>query len=215
MLVFTAACVPAIPRSPTIMPVAHSVNAWRVEPGDVIKIRNFSYIDVQATNEHTNELLVNERGLLNIPLVGRIQVQGMTPDAVVSTIIRAYAERVDSARIDVLFLRPISVVGGVKSAGVQLADPSATVLSLVARVGGATRPGGDVHVYLLRAGEPTREVSLSDRVSNLNVRAEDQLYVEDPPFVARNEAVIRASFELLSFLTGLVALYLAVRSTRN
>ena len=109
------------------------------------------------------------------------------------------------------FLRPVSVLGGVKTPGIQLADPSASVLSLVSRAGGPLKPGGDLRAFLLRSGEPVREISVADRVSDLGIRSTDQLYVQDPPFVVRNEIAIRSAFEVLQFVGSIVTLVVLTR----
>jgi len=200
-----SACVPAIPRSATVLPSPRSTVNWLVEPGDIVRLRNW------GAPEQSGDLLVNDHGVVLVPSVGRLQVAGATPDSVERLIVRGYSGRIDASRVEVTILRPIAVVGGVRAAGVQLADPSASVLSLVVRSGGAVRPGGDTRVYVLRVGEAAREVSLADRVADLGLRSTDELYVQDPPFVVRNELSIRAAFELLQFTASLVTLIYLVR----
>lgn len=202
-----AACVPPVPVAPDAQPMARGTNLWLVESGDVIRLRTW------LTADQSGDLPVNERGQVLIPNVGRMSVAGLSPAAVEAQIVRAYATRVDSSRVEVTFLRPVSVVGGVKAAGVQLADPSASVLSLVSRAGGPIRSGGDLRAYLLRVGKPTREISLADRASELGIRSTDQLYVQDPPFVIRNQVAIQSVFEVLGFISSsLTILYLIRRN---
>jgi polysaccharide export outer membrane protein len=198
-------CVPAIPVSPTVQPVARGTNEWRVEPGDVIRLRTWLALD------QSGDLPVNERGQVLVPTVGRITVAGLAPSVVESQIVKAYAARIDSSRVDVMILRPISVVGGVKVSGIQLADPSATVLSLISRAGGSVTVGGNIRVFLLRIGEPTREVSTADRVSDLGIRSADQLYVQDPPFIVRNAVALQTIFQGLEFISTVVSIYVFVR----
>lgn len=180
-----------MPVAPTVQPTGQSANPWLVEPGDVIRLR------VWLAPEQSGDLPVNERGQVLVPTVGRLAVGGLTPPVVETQIVRAYATRLDSSKVDVVFLRPVSVLGGVKSPGIQLADPSATVLSLISRAGGPLHPGGELRAYLLRVGEPTHVISMADRVSDIGIRSSDQLYVQDPPFVVRNEIAIRGVVELL------------------
>lgn len=198
-----AGCVPAIPVAPTVQPVPRGTNQWRVESGDVIRLHTW------LAAEQSGDLLVNERGQVLVPNVGRLSVAGLTPEAVESQIVRAYAARLDSSRVEVTFLRPISVVGGVKAASVQLTDPSTTVMSLVARSGGPVAVGGNLRVFLLRTGEPSHEVSTADRVSDLGLRASDQLYIQDPPFIVRNAVAVQTviqAFGLLSSAASLIFL---------
>ena len=198
-------CVPTIPLAPEVQPVARGTNQWLVEPGDVIRLRTW------LTTDQSGDLPVNERGQVLVPNVGRLTVVGLSPAAVEMQIVRAYGGRIDSSRVEVTFLRPVSVVGGVKNAGVQLADPSSSVLSLVSRAGGPIRAGGDLRAFLLRVGEATHEISTADRVSDLGIRSTDQLYVQDPPFVIRNQAAIQSVFAILNFLSTSVTIFFIVR----
>jgi hypothetical protein len=113
--------------------------------------------------------------------------------------------------VDVQLFRPITVTGGVKNPSVQLVDGSTSVLSLIAKAGGAIRPGGDSRVFIVRPAESTREVSVADRVGDLGIRSSDQLYVQDPPFVVRNELAIRSAYELVQFGLGLLTIYYLIR----
>src|SRR5258708_31517423 len=124
---FLVGCVPAVPIAPTVQPTVRGESLWRVEPGDVIRLRTWLTVD------QSGDLPVNERGQVLVPNVGRLTVIGLAPGAVEAQIIRAYAGRLDSSRVEVTFLRPVSVVGGGKSPGVQLPDPSPAVLSLISR----------------------------------------------------------------------------------
>ena len=198
-------CVPAVPLAPSVQPTARNANLWLVESGDVIRLR------VWLSPDQSGDLPVNERGQVLAPTVGRLDVVGLTPSVVENRIVRAYASRLDSTKVDVTFLRPVSVLGGVKVPGIQLADPSATVLSLISRAGGPLRPGGDVRAYLLRIGEPTHEISTADRVSDIGIRSSDQLYVQDPPFIVRNEIAVRSLFEALQLISTALTIVLLVR----
>jgi protein involved in polysaccharide export with SLBB domain len=200
-----AACTPGVPRSAGITPVPRGASVWTVEPGDVVRLKNWS------APEQSGDLLVNERGVLLLPTVGHLTVQGLPVDSLEQRVVRSFAGRIDPSRVDVLLLRPITVTGGVKVPSVQLVDASTSVLSLVARSGGAVRPGGDSRVFIVRTGEATREVSVADRVGDLGVRASDQLYVQDPPFAVRNELTIRSAYELVQFAATLLTIFYLIR----
>jgi protein involved in polysaccharide export with SLBB domain len=185
--------------------VPHGADRWSVEPGDVVRLKNWS------APEQSGDLTVNERGVVLVPTVGQLSVIGMSADSLEQRIVRAFAGRIDPSRVDVQLLRPITVTGGVKNPNVQLVEGSATVLSLIAKSGGAIKTGGDTKVYVVRAGQATREVSVADRVGDLGLRASDQLYVQDPPFAVRNEMNIRAAYEFVQFMATLVTIYFLVR----
>lgn len=205
MFAGAAACTPAVPRAASIAPTPRGAYPWTVEPGDVVRLKNWS------APEQSGDLPVNERGVVLVPTVGTLAVQGLTTDSLQQRIVRAFSGRIDPSRVDVQLFRPITVTGGVKNPSVQLVDGSTSVLSLVAKAGGTVRPGGDSRVFIVRANEPTREVSVADRIGDLGIRSSDQLYVQDPPFVVRNELAIRSAYELVQFGLGLLTIYYLVR----
>ena len=199
------ACSPAIPRGGRVAPTPHGTYAWTVEPGDIVRLKNWN------APEQSGDLPVNERGAVLVPTVGNLSVQGLTSDSLQQRIAQAFAGRIDPSRVDVQLFRPITVTGGVKNPSVQLVDGSTSVLSLIAKAGGAIRPGGDGRVFIVRTAEPTREVSVADRMGDLGIRATDQLYVQDPPFVVRNELAIRSAYELVQFGLGLLTIFYLIR----
>ena len=205
LLACVVACAPAVPRGARIAPTPRGTYSWTVEAGDIVRLKNWN------APEQSGDLTVNERGVVLVPTVGSLTVQGLTTDSLQQTIVRAFAGRIDPSRVDVQLFRPITVTGGVKNPSVQLVDGSTSVLSLIARSGGTIRPGGDSRVFVVRTGEPTREVSVADRVADIDVRSSDQLYVQDPPFVVRNEMAIRSAYELVQFALGLLTIYYLIR----
>ena len=201
-----AGCASSTPRPSPVAPTRFRTSQWIIEPADIVRLKNWGAPD------QSGDLLVNDHGVVLIPAVGRILVAGLIPDSLERRIIGAFAGRIDPSRVEVTMLRPIAVVGGVKNSGVQLADPSTSVLSLMARAGGPIRTGGDVRVFVLRPGERTREVSTADLVADLGLRSTDQLYVQDPGFAVRNEAALRTVLGGLQLVAGaLTVMYLARR----
>ena len=205
LLAAGVACTPGIPRAAEIAPTPRGAYPWTVEAGDVVRLKNWS------APEQSGDLTVNERGVVLVPTVGPLTVQGLASDSLERLIVRAFSGRIDASRVDVQLFRPITVAGGVKNPSVQLVDGSTSVLSLVAKAGGAIRVGGDSRVVIVRPSAPTREVSVADRVGDLGVRSSDQLYVQDPPFVVRNEMAIRSAYELVQFALGLLTIYYLIR----
>ena len=200
-----SACVSSTPRPSPVAPTRFLASRWIIEPGDIVRLKNWGAPD------QSGDLLVNDRGVVLIPAVGRILVAGLVPDSLERRVIGAFAGRIDPSRVDVTMLRPIAVLGGVRAAGVQLADPSTSVLSLVARAGGPMRTGGDARVFVLRPGEAAREVSTADLVADLGIRSTDQLYVQDAPYLARNDTALRSALGALELLVGALTVYYLAR----
>jgi protein involved in polysaccharide export with SLBB domain len=134
LLAGAVACTPAMPRGADVAPTPRGAYPWTVEAGDIVRLKNWSAPD------QSGDLPVNERGIVLVPTVGSLDVQGLTTDSLQQRIVRAFSGRIDPSRVDVQLFRPITVTGGVKSPSVQLVDGSTSVLSLIAKAGGAVRP---------------------------------------------------------------------------
>jgi hypothetical protein len=58
---------------------------------------------------------------------------------------------------------------------------------------------------------PTREVSVADRIGDLDLRSSDQLYVQDPPFAVRNAMTIQSAYQVVQFAATLVTIFYLIR----
>ena len=69
------ACSSGVPRGADIAPVPHGTYSWSVEPGDVVRLKNWS------APEQSGDLTVNERGVVLVPTVGQLNVEGLSADS--------------------------------------------------------------------------------------------------------------------------------------
>ena len=86
-------CTPATPRGANVAPTPHGSARWSVEPGDIIRLKNW------GAPEQTGDLTVNERGVVLVPNVGRLVVQGLPADTLEQRIVQAFNGRVDASRV--------------------------------------------------------------------------------------------------------------------
>jgi protein involved in polysaccharide export with SLBB domain len=66
------ACSAGVPHAADVAPVPHGTYSWTVEPGDVVRLKNWS------APEQSGDLTVNERGVVLVPTVGPLTVIGMS-----------------------------------------------------------------------------------------------------------------------------------------
>ena len=107
-----------MPRSAGIAPTPRGAYPWTVEAGDIVRLKNWSAPD------QSGDLPVNERGIVLVPTVGSLDVQGLTADSLQQRIVRAFSGRIDPSRVDVQLFRPITVTGGVKNPSVNGLHPT-------------------------------------------------------------------------------------------
>jgi polysaccharide export outer membrane protein len=161
---------------------------FRIAPGDILTLRTIS----ATTSEYTN-LLVDERGLLHAPLVGDIEVGGLSlteAEARVETALQAF-DRV--VRVNVIVQASgghrATVLGAVRNPGRMDVTPGMRLADLLAAAGGPLMAGITEHVegadlagaQLVRNGEAVpvslELASAGDPLHNVRVRAGDHLYV--------------------------------------
>lgn len=162
---------------------------FRLAPGDVLTLRTMS-----ATENVYEGLMVDEQGLLHAPLVGDVDVGGVslaTAEQRLEQALRAFDRAV---RVNVVISAPgghtATVLGAVEEPGRIAVTPGMRVADLLAAAGGPvvasgssdpTEPADLDGAQLLRDGQPL-PISLAramtgDRLHNVRVRAGDHLFV--------------------------------------
>lgn len=120
-----------------------------IGPGDQIRVDVFGSADLGATTG------VAEDGTIHLPLVGAIQLTGLSPADAARKIEVALktGEFLVDPHVGVTVIQSVSqrvsVLGEVTNPGRYPIDPSTTVLDVIALAGGATDKGSDI-VELLR-----------------------------------------------------------------
>ena len=161
---------------------------------------------------HVPELQLTERvsasGDLNLPLVGRFPIGGLTAaeaeTRLTDLLARSYLQNPQvSLNISTFRAAEISVAGAVRSPGVYTIDRPRSVLEMLALAGGISEAAGyqvHVHTYDRTEGEPRRVslmVDLRELISNtqasqmLILDAGDSVYVRPAGYVYVEGAVTR------------------------
>jgi len=197
-------------------------------PSDVIKVTVFNNPDL------TVETRINESGALTFPLIGQVQVAGLSTAAAEKKI----ADMLDSGGfvrkpqvnllVTVLASQQVSVLGQVNRPGRYPLEGKRSVLDLLAQAGGIAADGGDtVSLIRKRDGKTTKEtidvvgmVRSGEMQRDLELTANDVLYVERAPrFYIYGEVQRPGPFRLERSMTLVQALSvgggLTVRGTER
>jgi polysaccharide export outer membrane protein len=147
-------------------------------PGDTVRVTVFQNPDF------TTEARLNERGALNFPVVGEIELSGLTAtDAGARIADKLKREKVIvNPQVTVAVMqnrsRQISVLGQVGKPGkYPLDDTRPTLTDALALAGGVLPTGADT-VTIVSDGDARRTVALP---SNLEIKAGDTIYVDRAP----------------------------------
>jgi len=157
--------------------------------GDVVKISVFGNPDLAV------ETRVSESGFITMPLVGQVEVAGLSA-ATAETKIATMLERGGFVKkpqvnllVTVLSSQQVSVLGQVNRAGRYPIEGRRSVLDLLALAGGIGVDGGDVvTVIRKRDGKVVKDrvdtaelMRSADLTGNFDVQGGDIIYVERAP----------------------------------
>ena len=184
--------------SPTAIQPTDSMGALR--PGDVIRVRIWREPDLSG------EFPVDERGEAVFPKIGSVSVLGMHPASLKARLIESYSRYLRNPAIEVIPMRRITILGGVRNPGLYPVDLTMTLADAFALAGGVSPEAKPDEVELVRGATRTRfKISNETRIADTPVRSGDQLYVPTRGWVARNPWVLTAGITaVLSVALALV-----------
>jgi protein involved in polysaccharide export with SLBB domain len=159
-----------------------------LKPGDVVRLKIWREPDLSG------DFLVDEHGTVVVPKLGRVQVVGLSPDSLKSHLINSYAVYLRNPAIDVVLLRRITILGGVRNPGLYPVDPTMTLAEAYALAGGIAPEGKLDEVELVRGDQRTSyKISGATRIGDTPLRSGDQLYVPTRSWLARNTWAVTAA----------------------
>jgi polysaccharide export outer membrane protein len=183
-------------------PIARDV-IWRIEEGDVLRVRVFGHADLDA------EPTVNMGGTALLPGLGRVAVAGLTADSLEGLLNVRYAERVvRGAAVQVTMEREITLYGAARAPGVYSASPGTSILSFMARNSGMQGQMPDV--FLEKADGSRMSLPKEARLGTIDIHRGDALVVSEASWFMRNQGAITAMNLVVGIVTTILTLGVAV-----
>lgn len=149
--------------------------SYRLGPRDLVAVRVFEEAQLNV------DVRVNEDGSIRLPLVGSVDVEGLTADGLGARLKeileRDFLQRA-SVSVDVLEFRsrPISVIGAVKEPGSLDLSGRLTLIEALTAAGGVSEVAGDsVHVLRRATNGLTDQVTI--RLADLMVDADPDVNI--------------------------------------
>lgn len=156
----SGAGLPAVGNSPAVASSAFMNGAYSLGPGDAIAIEIFN------VPEYSGQQQVLADGSLNLPVVGRVNVNSLTLQEAGSVISAAYASELRYPRVTVVLESPrpmrVAIAGEVSQPGLYTLTPAAdaqfpTVSQALQLAGGVTQAADLRRVQLRRASSRSAE----------------------------------------------------------
>jgi protein involved in polysaccharide export with SLBB domain len=170
-------------------------------PGDVVRIAVWREPDLSG------EFIVNDQGIVTLPLLGRMDVSSTPASELSDKLISAYAVQLKNPSVTVTALRRIYVLGDVMKPGLYPADPTMILAGVVALAGGATPTGDLSKIRVVRGGTTINtHLDANSILEMTDIRSGDQIFVDRRSWVDRNSAIVASA--LISTVTLVISLLL-------
>ncbi len=156
--------------------------------GDVLKVSIWREPDLSG------EFQIDEYGVVTLPLLGKKNVLHKSISEIRDGLIVEYAVQLRNPSITITPLRRVYVLGEVAKPGLYAVDPTITLAGIVAIAGGATPNGSIERLRILRGGkEVLKRVPVGSSLASVNIRSEDQIFVDRRSWLDRNNGAIVSS----------------------
>jgi protein involved in polysaccharide export with SLBB domain len=163
--------------------------------GDIVKIAVWREPDLSG------EFVVNENGIVILPLLGKVNVLEIPISQLRDRLIERYAVELTNPSITVTPLRRIYVLGEVARPGVFTVDPTLSLAGVVALAGGATATGDLNHLRVVRNGVVVIDnASSAQSLTAVNLRSDDQVFVDRRSWLDRNSGFVASALVSVSTL---------------
>lgn len=150
-------------------------------PGDAIRLT------VWRQEDMTGEFLVDEGGVVTLPLLGPKKVTGIPIGELRRSLYAEYQRELRNPSVEIIPLRRVYVLGEVKIPGLYNVDPTISLAGAIALAGGATTDGDARAARIVRSGRVVLgSVPSEASLTAVDIRSGDQIFVGERNFFARN-----------------------------
>ncbi|HEX2721929.1 MAG TPA: polysaccharide biosynthesis/export family protein [Gemmatimonadaceae bacterium] len=199
LLAALAAVAPSVSAAQSPQPTPERVT---LAPGDMLRIAVWREPDMSG------DFLVDELGIVTLPLLGKINVREIPLTGLRDTLIKAYSVQLRNPTITVTPLRRVFVLGEVTKPGLYAADPTISLAGVIALAGGAGPEGDLRHIRVVRDGTVINSrVTAGTTLGLTDIRSNDQIFVDRRSWFDRNSTLLLSG--LVSITT--IALTLLLR----
>jgi protein involved in polysaccharide export with SLBB domain len=176
------------------------VGGQSLAPGDVIRIAIWREPDLSG------EFLVDEQGIVTLPLLGKRSVLNLPVAALRDSLVAGYSVELRNPSVTITPLRRIYVLGEVTKPGLYTVDPTISLSGAVALAGGATSLGDINRLRVVRGGAVVlNRVAVGSSLSSVDIRSEDQIFVDRRGWLERNSTfVVSASISAAALIISVL-----------
>lgn len=172
-------------------------------PGDVLRIVFF------GREELSGEFPIDEAGEIQYPMIGRVEMAGLTGEQAVRALRDALTEFFNNPELALTPLIRVNVLGAVVRPGLYPLDPTFNVFDAIGSAGGPSREADFEEILLVRGGDyyvidTRRTLQLGRSLGQIGIQSGDIIVVPDRPRTLDNVARVSAIFTAAATLVNTV-----------
>lgn len=190
-------------QTPVYNPAVTSGNsAYKIGPDDLLQIRNLQNINYIA-NEQPNPAVagqipayqVEEDGTVALPVIGRVEVSGLTRYQAARKIEGLYKEKLlKDPIIDLKIINlKVTVLGEIRTQGnYLLLKDKTSLVDMIGEAGGLTDKANEKNIQIIRGDKAHPQIIMAD-LNNINTLANPELNLQnnDIIYIAQNNRTVR------------------------
>ena len=147
-----------------------------LRPGDAIRIR------VWPQAELSGEFEVEDTGVVHLPFLGSVQVEGTSVARLRNDLRAGYEEIMKEPVVTITPLFNVGVLGGVRRPGIYRVDPTQGILDVILEAGGFVERAKEDKVRLVRDGQALqldveRALEGAADLNQLQLRSGDKIVI--------------------------------------
>jgi polysaccharide biosynthesis/export protein len=192
--------------------VAQTTGQSAAQSGDQLGVGDSVHVTVFQQPDMTTDTRVTDDGMIHVPLVGGVKVDGMTSSQAAGAVADALkkGEFLKNPKVNVALTtvrsRQVSVLGLVVRPGLYPLEAASVKMPQIIAAAGGIAAGGSETVTVLRAGKPVKVSSLS---KDFELQGGDTVYVDRlPQFYIYGEVVRAGTYPVTDGMNIMQALAL-------
>ncbi len=164
----------------------HFSYEYRVVPHDRVEVTVYNHPELGTTRQASRGMLVNSRGIINLPLVGNIKISGLTQVQAARKVQSLYSKYLKNSSVNLEVLNKRAyIIGEVRSQGsVVLTNDQMSLLQIIATRGGFNDNANKEKLVIIRKRDNHPKLEIVDLTSltslsytDMMIRANDIIYI--------------------------------------
>jgi len=159
---------------------------YKIAPHDRIKITVYAHPELSTNVDHPKGILVSSRGIVSLPLIGAVNIGGLTQPSASRRIQNRYGEYLKKSSIHLEALNKRAyIVGEVKKPGaIELPNEQTALLQAIATAGGLNDTANREKIVIIRKSGRGSKIQLIDLTNptslsyaTMMIRPNDIIYI--------------------------------------